>query len=243
MLLIRDFTVRSAVLDFRDAGLDRRDVRQVFFGDECFANAVELTSWDNPGQFQVEVCSSCGIEMCEVGNWLCARRAGHLSMWLPVFSELGSDRRESPYWPPRLVNQHGAIAFERGPYDRLREVCPGLPDADALPVLSGEELVRVVQWGAPFGFLGKFAEPPRVSRNVILTSSDDGVDGAVERLEAALAEAARWPRVGLRARSGDERQVSYYLDDPKTSCWSGLATDAHGISRLMLGELVVESNG
>jgi hypothetical protein len=242
MLLIRDFTVRPAVLDFRSAGLDFRDVEQIFFGDERFANAVELTCWQDPERFQVEVCSSCGIEQCELGNWLCARRAGHLSMWLPVFAELGRDRRESPFWPPTLVNQHGAIAFERDTYDRLRAACRGLPEADALPVLRGEELVRIVQWSAPVGFLGKFPEPPRVSRTVFLTSSDDGVDGACERLEAAIAEAAGWPGVDLRAQSEDERRVSYYLDGPQTSCWSGLSMDAHGVSRLMLGELVAERN-
>ena len=80
----------------------------------------------------------------------------------------------------------GMPVFEPDDYARLRRWCGGLPAIEAVPVLTGGELLRCLQWEAPARVLGKFPAEIQLDQDLLLAASDGEVSDAAAMLESAI---------------------------------------------------------
>lgn len=227
MWIVRDIAFSSAALHFSSSGQPDRTVTQIVADGVVFANAAELTRWDE-GSVQVIVCEACGYEQCQSGGWFAPRQAGELMVFVPLFDEMlegGWERTE--YAPPQYTESRGVPAFTRAVAEELRRQCPQLPAATRLPLLSGAELVRCVQWAALMGILGTFPDQVRLRRELLAAVSEDDQDEAVARLSAVVRELLGAPTVELRQDDG-QAHITFYLDGPGFPSWSPIVHSADG---------------
>jgi hypothetical protein len=107
MWSVRQLTSRRTTLDFSSSGQPSREVTQIFADGLLFANAAELSSW-NEKRIQLIVCEACGIERCQPGGWLEPRLAGSDVIFAPAFSDmLAGESERTEYAPPPYVADSG----------------------------------------------------------------------------------------------------------------------------------------
>jgi hypothetical protein len=211
----------ASELDFSSAGLGRRLVTRLLAGSVVFANAIELTDWDE-NDIQAIVCEDCGTVHCQPGGWLGLRRAGEYVVFGPDSRLLESiEEGRNEYRPPEYVRNLGWPFMTRAGYEELRDLMRGLPASDQLRALTRRDVVAIGQWEAPARVLGRPFERPALRRDLLLAP-----DGDVEQLSAALAEClASWaaseaPVVLERDTTAQE----IFIDVPGTPAWRPLAT-------------------
>lgn len=214
MWKITNIERRRATLDFTSSGQGVRQVGQLYFDGICFANAIELTSWD-ADVFQTIICEGCGIEHCESKGWLELRRAGEYVVWIPLFAKMLSDEfglRE--YAPPDHLKLKGIPVFDRKQYSGLLKLVPKLPEIDRIQPLSASEVVRMLQWEAPANVLGKFPEPVSLNESMIVAVSDDNeVSLQLRRLRRLINLLSTSSSVVLlQLVAPDANVITFYLD-------------------------------
>jgi hypothetical protein len=233
MRVVPELSSRRLRLDFSSSGQASRDVTQVVIHGAVFANAVELTQWDDD-PIQVIVCESCGIEGCEPGGWLAARTMGTCAVFVPAFDRMLEDEQgRSEYAPPKYVSTDGVPAFMPNVFAKLSALCWGLPALEQLRPLTGRDLVRALQWDAPLRCLGRFPEAPQLVRDAMLAASDGDPKDVSGELASLLASLMKVDAVELRPCEPDERVVSLFLDGPGCPEWPVLARSLGGQVLLM----------
>lgn len=222
MWAVRDLARKLATLDFSSSGQASRTVTQIVVDGLVFANAAELSSWDQP-RVQVHVCEDCGVEQCASGGWLVPRNVGIGVAFVPDFDEmLVGDWERMEYAPPDFAR--GLPVFQPDDYVRLRRLCGGLPAIEVVPVVTGVELLRCFQWDAPAQVLGRFPAEVQLHHDLLLAVSD----GEVSEAAAILEDALRWiggrNRVRLTPVPSTAHTITLYLDAPGTPEWTPLCT-------------------
>ena len=107
-------------------------------------------------------------------------------------------------------------------YDRLRRWCDGLPPIEAVPVLTGGELLRCMQWDAPARIFGVCPADIQLERDLLLAASEGEVSDAAAVLEDAIRETGGESRVWLTPSPPTARAVTLYVDTAGTPEWTPL---------------------
>lgn len=212
---------RTADFDFTSAGMGHRSVHQLLADSIVFANAVELTDWEQENA-QVIVCESCGVTHCQPGGWLAPRRAGEFVVFGPdsrLFTENASDRNE--YRPPDYAKRFGWPFTTLADYESLRRLATGLPSIERLNALSRRDVAAISQWEAPASVLGRAFERPLVRRDLILACSTGDIDGVIATLSDTALQWATDNAPVVLERS--EAASEIFLDVPNARVWRPLA--------------------
>lgn len=209
MWRVREVVTRKVRLDFSSSGQRERDVTQIIADGTVLANAIELTDWKGPS-VQLIVCEECGTEHCEPGGWVAPRWTGSHVILLPDFARMADDDwalRE--YRPPDYVSSRGIPILE----ESLATAIPAFRWSHELALLTGQELVRAMQWAAPMNILGRFPEPPRVRRGDVIATSESDLGSAIDALEADIERLVQddAPLV-LGVCSPEARPITFYVD-------------------------------
>lgn len=219
--LATEITKHRVTLDFSSSEQPNPTVTQLVVDEALFANAVELTSWDED-RVQLLVCGQCGIVHCQPGGWVVPRKAGELVAFVPLFEAMLEDEEgRSEYAPPPFVVDRGVVTFPPGLYQSLQRVCEGLPDADDLEALSGEELIRSVQLNAPWRVLGRFPEPVQLRRDAIVAASDGDPQKLTDMLRKTVQDLMEAPAVRIVEADASLEPIVFYLEGPAAPEWSG----------------------
>lgn len=220
MWFVRDLTTQTVTLDFSPADRADQAVTQIVIDGAMFANAAELSSWDHP-RVQVHICEDCGFEGCASGGWLVVRNVGVGVAFIPAFDEmLSGDWERVGYAPPHFGQD--MPVFTPTDYAKLRDWCVGLPPIDAVPDLTGDELLRCLQWGAPAHVLGMFPADIQLNEDLLLAVSDGEISGAAALLESAIRHTHGTSRVSLKPSPSTARAITLYLDARGTPEWTPL---------------------
>ncbi len=218
-------STRAATLDFTSSEQGRPRVTQLVVDDVLFANALNLTSWDAEA-FQPLVCEACGIEGCEPGNWLVARRAGEFAVLLPDFSAMLDDENEATeHAPPAYIRTRGALVLGRDEYHRFRSLVSGAREFERLPGLRGNEARRLLQFEAVHNMLGRFPGDVSVRDDHAVACSDGDLTERMRELVELLHALGEHHPVRLRRISNEAVPVVFFLDDAKATEWAPLSIE------------------
>jgi hypothetical protein len=225
---VQHLEFRRATLDFRSSGQGQRDVTQVLFDGELFANAADLTSWD-ADLFQVLVCDHCGIEDCGAGNWVEIRRLGDACLFTPCLSgDLDL------YFPPRSFERRGIPMLSDRDYRWLRQRLHGLPQEPRL--LMPTDIAHLIACEAPAGLLVREASRFRILAQLVVAVSEGEVEAAARQLEALLNECAGASEPATTREVGaSDTRLSFYLNDKTFTEWTPLVQHSDGTIGLLLG--------
>ena len=224
MWTIESVTHRESRMDLSSSGQSDRDVTEVLFNGTVVANAVELTGWGEDA-FQMFVCTSCGIEHCEGGNWLTARRCGEFVLFVPAFEWMSSAGRDvMEYAPPSYISQRGVPLLGRDLFGECRRLAPHLPEFDLIQQLSRREVALALSFEAPSEVLGEPFYPPDLRRDVLIAVSDGSLSRRIQDLEAVLSSCLEAGDLPAESSDSDLTQViTFYLDVPGFKEWRPLA--------------------
>lgn len=219
---VRNPEIKPATLDFSSSGQGELRVSQLFSDGVRLINALELVDWDAEDS-QFLVCEACGYTHCKPGGWVSVRRSGSLILILPASGYVrGAGREREEYGPPPYLKGRGAAYLDLPAYESLSSRHSSFPPAEQVRPLSTREAALLFQWEAPARILG---EPPevRVRRDLIVGSSEGDYAEQLERLETLLRRQYEdGSPAGLRAVSGGERVISFYLDAGEFREWKAL---------------------
>lgn len=231
---------REATLDFTSSEQGRPRVTQLFVDDVLFANALNLTSWDAEA-FQPLVCEACGIEGCEPGNWLAARRAGEFAVLLPDFSAMLDDENEATeHAPPAYIRTRGALVLGPDEYHRFRSLVSGVREFERLPGLRGNEASRLLQLEAAHNMLGRFPGTVALRNDHAIACTDGDLTGRMQEVAGLLQALGEHQPVRLRPVSSEAVPVVFYLDDAKATEWAPISLENDRAVLLAAPGLVVE---
>lgn len=227
MWMVRDLQAGTATLDFSSSGGADHTVTQISVDGVMFANAAELSTWDGP-HFQVRVCEECGIEHCTSGHWLVVRNVGVGVAFVPAFDAMLADEwAQKEYAPPFFAG--GMPIFSPADYATLRDWCVGLPPIDAVPDLTGNEVLRWLQWEAPAYALGTFPADVDLDQDLLLAVSDGDVSDAAALLTDAIERARGASRALLEPVPSTARALTLYLSASGTPAWTPLYVIDHQV--------------
>ncbi len=218
---------REVEMDFTSSEQGRPRVKQVLLDGVLFANATRFTDWSEP-TFQTIVCSACGHDGCEPGNWITARRAGELVLLMPDFDGMLDDYDESA--PPNYLKERGALLFNPANAERLRSLIPDLRPFEKLKGLRGLDAKRIAQFEAPHNMLGRFPVVPTVRKNHVDWCSHGEAKEALRKIAQALSDLVDHQPVRVRRRLDGEEVVTFGLAGAE---WAPLVT-TEGKDRLHL---------
>jgi hypothetical protein len=228
MWRVRQLERWRATLDFSSSGQPSRDVTQLSADGLLFANAVELSDWSER-RIQLIVCQDCGIEHCQPGGWLAARRAGTDVVLPPVFADmLEGESGRTEYAPPRYTTDRGVPFFDENTYPSLGRYGAEIPVAQDLPALTGTEFVRCLQWDAPVRVLGSFPDEVALRCDCLLAISEGDLAERVEALQATIHQLLAAEAVAFRPIPPGTTTRTFYLDGRGTPAWPAMAVDAAG---------------
>ena len=177
MWAVRDLAIRTVELDFSSSGQANRAVTQIVIDGAVFANAAELSSWDDTRVTGPDL-RRLRHRHCASGGWLVARNVGVGVAFIPAFGEMHTgDWERVEYAPPYFAQ--GMPVFTPTDYAKLRRWCLDLPPIEAVPDLTGDELLRCMQWEAPAPVLGMFPADIQLNQDLLLAVLD-----ALHRLSA-----------------------------------------------------------
>jgi hypothetical protein len=220
MWAVRDLTTQTVMLDFSSSGQADHPVTQIVIDGAMFANAAELSSWDDT-RVQVHICEHCGVEHCASGGWLVVRNVGVGAAFIPAFDEmLAGDWERAEYAPPYFAQ--GMPLFAPTDYAKLRHWCVGLPPLEALPELTGDELLRCLQWEVPARVLGMFPADVQLDWDLLLAVSEGEVSVAATLLDSAIRHAHDASRASLIPSPSTSRAITLYLNACGTPEWTAL---------------------
>lgn len=231
---------REATLDFTSSEQGRPRGTQLLVDDVLFANALKLTSW-GADEFQPLVCEACGIEGCEPGNWLVARRAGDFAVLLPDFSAmLDHENEATEHAPPAYIRTRGALVLGRDEYHRFRSVVSGAREFGRLPGLRGNEARRLLQFEAVHNMLGRFPGDVSVRDDHAIACSHGDLTERMQEVAELLQALGDHQPVRFRPASNEAVPVVLYLDDAKATEWSPISIENDRMVLLAAPGLVVE---
>lgn len=223
--------------DYRSSGLGVVAGTAVDARGHLLLNAAERVDMHAGATAQVHLCSCCGIPMCVSGGWVAMRRAGELVLWIPAWQAMDEDKwKKSDYAPPPFMYTAGPAAFSEHAWNRLRELAPDLPALMELPRLTSYEAARILQFSAP-EVLGKYPEPPRVHRDLLICTSNGDVGPQAERVARVLRDAFTTRAPVALTSVPAARPIDFFLDLPNTPCWAPLAI-VEGEARIQIGDMV-----
>lgn len=220
--------LEDVVYDRKDAGLGVEDDQALYFEDELFANAVSETSWGED-QFQVVVCSDCGVEGCEQGGWYRLVQAGAYAAFIPLFDNMLV--KEHEYSPPR--HKAGTPVLRKAEYEPLREELPSLRPWDELPRLSGSEAMRLWQWETPYRLLGNFTDAVCLREDLVAASELSDLASTVGKVTEVLSQADRVELIAARSA-----EPSLWLDMRGTPALS-IVGELDGEHLVQVGEFLL----
>lgn len=230
----------ETTLDFTSSEQGRPRVIQLFVDDMLFGNAIGLTNW-SAAAFQPLVCEACGIEGCEPGNWLIARRAGEFAVLLPDFPAMLDDANDSAeHAPPAYIRSNGALVLGPDEYHRFHALVSGAPEFQRLPELRGNEARRILQIEAVHNMLGKFPGDVAVRHDHAVACSDGDLADRLREVTELLHALGEHQPVRLRLVGDGAVPVAFYLDDPKATAWTPISVDNERLVLLAAPGFVVE---
>ncbi len=226
MWLVSNPELRRATLDFTSSEQGYCEVTQLFSDGVQLINAVELVRWGED-EAQFLICSQCGIDGCEPGNWVSLRRSGSLILILPsvayVWAEEEKDKRE--YLPPRYLRKHGVFYFDRPTYETLVSQHSSFPPFARVRQLNMREAALLFHWEAPAQVLGP---PPVVQlrRQLIIGTSEGDCDEHLNRVQHLLNEQYNDNSDAvLRPLSSEDQPISIYVDASEFIDWKPMIYD------------------
>lgn len=242
MWVVRDLTTQTVTLDLSSSGQADRAVTQIVTDGTLFANAAELSAWDNP-RVQVHICEHCGVEQCASGGWLVARNVGVGVAFMPAFDEMATgDWEQVEYAPPHFAQ--GAPIFTPTDYAKLRQWCVGLPPIDAVPNLTGDELLRCLQWEAPAHVMGVFPADTELNQDLLLAVSDGEISDTAALLDSAIRHTQGLSSASLKPPAPTARAITLYLHADGTPEWTALyIINDHPRLAAPMPHYVVDANG
>ena len=241
MWQIRNFEIKSAILDFSSSGQSNPQVSQLFGDGVQLMNALELMDWQDSDQTQVLICEACGIVHCKFGDWVIIRRSGSLVFMLPTESYLTGDEDDiREYRPPAYLKQQGIPCFDFETWSNLQITERSLPAVHEFQPLSLKEATLLFHWNAR-QFLG---EPPTIhcSSDIIIGSSEGDWATQFEQLTKLIhAQYATDSVAQMRHVSDRERIISFYLDGAEFTEWPAMVFDGSEYRLLVDSTYVIQN--
>ena len=216
---VRRTTTQPATLSLSALGQGPQECTAVFAEERPLINAAELIDWGKQ-TVQLEICEQCGIQGCSSGAWVAPRWTGSHLLLLPDFTSMMEGEFErTERAPPKAIAERGIAVLSESALIALSNwIVP-----NAVPPMTGRDLLRTMQWEAPFQVLGRFPDPVRVRRDLILACTAGDADPILDALEEALErlndreEAAR-----LQKPPEAHQPIGLFLNDSSTTEWTPL---------------------
>ena len=230
--------LKSGHLDIGEAWRGQIPVRQLWEGDICLSNAINLVSW-HCGNGQMTLCD-CGVTGCQSGNWVSLRQAGERVLMVPVFTEIDdvSLHIHDDYGPPDYLLRWGGLYFERTQYAKLQI---GFPQFEDVPPVTGWEIAKLYQFEAPAQILGKSDATPRLPQDMVVASSTGSFLEQVPQLEGLLVSLLVSDQpITLRPVSPNDTPITFYLDIAGFPEWPALALTEDGLRLYLSPGFVIE---
>ena len=236
MWRVHEVTTRPATLDLSSSGQGLREVTELVSDSIVLANAMELVSWTSR-TVQARVCDFCGIEGCSSHGWVAPRWAGSHLLFLPAYERmLEGDFEQAEFRPPDYLSTRGIPVIHRSAAQKI----PTFAELRACPLMTGDELVRTLQWGAPLQILGEFPNPVRVRRDLVLASYVGEASPVLDALEQALRPLATSTEpIAIQPPPEDHEPASLFLDDLGATEWTPLVRVGPEYKLALTPDLVV----
>ncbi len=162
---------------------------------------------------QGERCLECGVEGCATVGWVTLRRLGSFAVAMPAFEEVLDDS----FLPPQAFYTEGT------PFVAVKDWVERMPNpetegyllsfVDGVERLSGEELLRILQWEAPLGVLGHGGDPVEVHDDRVLAASHGSRKDAVLEVTALIDRMERLHEPNIEPSLPGDEPVVLYLED------------------------------
>ena len=237
VLHVTTITTVARELDFSTSSGGRCAVTAVTAGDVQLCNAVELLEVE-AGRLQVEVCECCGHRGCAPGGWVALLRCGEFVVWVPAWEVMERGLWEAnEYQPPANFAVHGSPVFAANAWEELRRLRPEMPAAATLTPLTAREASRLVQLAAPLQVLGRYPDPPRLRRDLLLGVVEGDLHAEAGALDRCLDA---WSQAEEPVRPVSGRSVAtieLLLDSMQIPTWVAFGRRDGTISLLLDGDL------
>jgi len=220
---IEEIEVRDVQLDFTSSGGGRPRTQAIYAAGTCLVNALAFANL-NEDPTQVIICESCGCVHCEPGGWVRIRRVADSIAFIPAFAEMLEGGFESTeYSPPQYLSSRGAPLFSPDAYQRMRAQAPAFPSIDNIKSIIASEAVRLIQWHAPLGILGRFPHQPKLRRDAILAVSEGELDEECERVQQFVDNNVGSSSGLSVVDASGVAPIEFYLDGPGFPAWRPVA--------------------
>lgn len=225
MTLIRTLGRTPVRRDYRSAGLGVADTAALVSDLGVVAvNSLRDATWSADG-FQVYLCDCCGIEGCEVGGWVTARRFGAAVAWVPAFDLMAGGPWElGNYAPPVTGTPDRAFLFLDDSALTLAATVAGHPGRDALPALTAAEGLAIARLAAPESCLATGETERHRRRALALTADPFALDEVLDALETLMSNASG----PLEPPPAGTSPTKIYLDLAGTPDWTPLGRAPDG---------------
>lgn len=177
--------------------------------------------------FQVLLCDECGVEGCEGGGWVTARRYGSALAWVPALDLMRGDPWCTENYAPPLAG--GTLFTTSGAVQAVIELVSGHPALDDLAEVTAAEALAALQLDAPGRVLGCCPHPAQLETERVIAADPGSVEDAVAALQALTREGHR----AVEPPSAHATPVTLYLDLPGTPAWTPIAREPEGECRLL----------
>lgn len=189
MTVVRTLIRTPVRRDYRSAGLGVVDTAALVADwGLVVVNSLHDATWSADG-FQVHLCDSCGIEGCEMGGWVTARRFGTAVAWVPALDLMaGGPRGRGNYAPPVTGTPDRTFLFLDDAALTVAATVAGHPGRDALPALTAEEGLAIARLAAPESCLGAGGTERRRRRALTLTADPFALNEVLDALETLMSD-------------------------------------------------------
>jgi len=211
--------------DYRSAGLGVADTAALVTDlGAIVVNSLRDVMW-SPEGFQGWVCDACGIEGCEVGCWVTARRCGAAVAWVPAIDLMaGGAWERNHYAPPVTGSCDHAWLFLGEAAQAVVAAVAGHPNVEELPELSVAEGLMIARRAAPESCLDVGETARQRCRALSLAADPFALDEVLDALETLNSDTAGHlepPPAGTLA-------ATLYLDLAGTPAWTPLGRAPDG---------------
>ena len=174
----KEFEKVDVTFDYTSSGMGKFESTALKIDNELFASPLPKIEFEDSNA-QLILCSSCGMDGCEIGNWVSVRKINQFLALIPCFSFLSPDEFElNNYAPPKSMNKNGIPLFSEKifPFTIKEPICS----------ISFQEIALTFQWFSPKKALYSYPKLPSLKPEQFICSLDHDLHIILEYFETTI---------------------------------------------------------
>jgi hypothetical protein len=237
------FKTHKKQFDFSSSEQGKPVYTALKIDDVEFINMVEMidgTIDENCG-FQSIICDHCGFYKCASGNWMAIREFGDFVFFIPDFENIKEDTIGAEFDPPNYLKNKGTYYLTKDEFNILSTIVKEFAQIQNLKTLTNQELILLYKWDTPQKMFGQIDELNELRKERILVATDITNDEAVKIVESKIEELENTKTIRIE-QLDQEKIISIYLDDHKTTEWKALCITGENYNLLLGGQFKIMNN-